>query len=227
MKRKMFSCLVVLCLASLACATSTKETTSMVGSGKVVSEDRNVTGFTGISLRGSAEVEVSIGTSESVTVSADDNILPLIETRIEAGNLVIQTKPNTNITTSNPIRVVVVMKTLERVSLSGSGKIDVTRMSGKKLEVLLPGSGEISISGTADAVDISLTGSGTISCADLKAYSVSASINGSGTISVYASSSLDASISGSGTIQYAGNPADIKRTINGSGNIVPILDIEK
>ena len=48
---------------------------SVKGSGKVVKEDRAVSGFTGIEVDKGIDVYLSMGSTEKVTVEADDNVI--------------------------------------------------------------------------------------------------------------------------------------------------------
>lgn len=221
MNKKWLIGLMVLVLAVLACSLGSINPERVVGSGKVVSEKRSVSGFSSVTLQGSGNVDISFATDESVVVEADDNILPLIETTVQGGKLVIATKSFTNIVPTKPVRVQITMKSLQGLTLSGSGDMVVSGLVGKDLVVGLPGSGEITVNGTAETVNINLPGSGNIFCNGLKARSVTASLNGSGNIDVFASESLDANILGSGNIHYAGNPTNVSKKVTGSGSITP------
>lgn len=224
MNKNIFSILIVLALSVLACSIGTitiNPAGQIQGSGKVVSENRPVSGFTSIDLRGSANVYVIIGGAESVVVKADDNILPLIETSVRNNQLVISTKNNSSFTSTNPVRVDVTMKSLDDVALTGSGMINVPELSADQFKVNLPGSGNINVAGEVNQVDIKLGGSGIASCGGLKAKSATVNLSGSGNVTVFASESLDATLSGSGTIQYNGNPADVSKNLTGSGMITP------
>ncbi len=224
MNKKFFFGLVVLVLTALACSPLSIVSISpktVTGSGNVISETRSVSGFDSIDLQGSGSVTVSLGSDESVLVEADDNIVPLIETTVQNGKLVISTKDNTNINTRTGIHITVAMKSLKSLTLSGSGEIQTKGKFGDSLSVMLPGSGSITVEGGVDSVNISLPGSGNIYCDQLLARSATVSLNGSGTISVYASESLDASLRGSGTIRYSGNPSQVNKSVTGSGNITP------
>ena len=55
---------------------------TVAGSGKVATETRAVVGFDAIALRGSITLELRQGEREGLELSADDNLLPLIETRV-------------------------------------------------------------------------------------------------------------------------------------------------
>jgi len=203
-----------LMLSVLACSTITISPNTVTGSGNVISETRNVSGFDSVMLEGSGNVTVSFGSSESVMVEADDNIVPLIETTVQNGRLVIGTKNNTNITTRNGIHVTVTAKSLKGISLKGSGDIKVTNLTGSNVTVELPGSGNITVTGTADSVNISLADG-------LQARSATITLNGSGNITAYASENLEATLRGSGTIHYSGNPSQVNKSVTGSGTITP------
>ncbi len=223
MNTKAIAAMSILLLAVLACSTFSipSAPNRVMGSGKVTSEQREVAEFTAVELAGSADVNILLGNAQSVNVQSDDNIVPLIETKVVNGKLYISTKPLTNITTSNGIVVTVVMKSLQRLTLSGSGNMNVGEMTGPELAVELPGSGNIRVVGKADRVKVSLAGSGNVFCDSLTASDATVRLNGSGNVKVYAAKSIDASILGSGSIQYSGEPAQVTKSITGSGSITP------
>lgn len=225
MYKNIFSILIILALSAMACSISTIAVNpggQIQGSGNVVSENRSVSGFTSIALQGSANIYVTIGDTESVVVKTDDNILPLIETRVQNGQLIISTKDNTSYTTSaDPVRVDVAMKSLDDINLRGSGMINVPELKGEAVNVNLPGSGNINVAGEVTHANINLGGSGIVSCSGLKAKTATVNLSGSGNVTIYASDSLDATLSGSGTIQYSGNPTNVSKNVTGSGSITP------
>ncbi len=221
MNAKIVVSITVLVLAALACSTLTAGPNSVVGSGKVTSETRNVAPFSAVELAGSGDVNILLGDGQSMNVQADDNIMPLIETKVVNGTLVVSTKPFTNIRATNSIVVTVVMKSLQHLKLSGSGNINVGQMSGPELAVDLLGSGNIRVEGKAERVNISLPGSGNVFCDGLTARDAIVRLNGSGNVTVYADKSIDASLLGSGSIRYSGEPAQVSKSITGSGTITP------
>ena len=74
------------------------------GSGHVETETRQVSGFTGIDLAGSGEVTIEQGDAESLTIEADDNVLPELTSEVSDSVLTLGTKPGTTVRTLNPIR---------------------------------------------------------------------------------------------------------------------------
>ena len=59
----------------------------------------------------------------SIRVEADENIIPFVETVEEGGWLRIKTRDNTNIHTSNPMKVYVTSPNITDIDVDGSGNI--------------------------------------------------------------------------------------------------------
>jgi hypothetical protein len=220
MNKKLITILLVLSSIMLsACLGIPFNKQVIKGSGNLSSETRNVSGFSAISLAGSANIDVNFGSDETVVVEAEDNILPVIETVVQKNVLVIRTKLNYNVQATEPIQIRVTMKSLDSVTIPGSGNITVSGLDTSSFRVTMPGSGNIIVDGKANDVNISLDGSGNILCENLKAKDATVRLDGSGNITVNASESLDASIKGSGDITYSGNPSRVTKTVPGSGSI--------
>jgi hypothetical protein len=207
------------------------------GSGKIVRQQRDVSHFTGVANSLAAKVEIRIGSTESVTVETDDNLLPLVETVVEDGTLKIQpAKRNLNLRTRN-MKIVVQATSLDHISLGGSGTIDSDALRARKMQVDLGGSGTINLKGVeADTLSVSLGGSGDLKAAGGAARNVSVSIGGSGNVNlgpvrsdsvsvtiagsgdatVWANNSLSLTVAGSGDVHYYGDPR-VTKSVVGSG----------
>ncbi|UTY60312.1 DUF2807 domain-containing protein [Massilia sp. erpn] len=208
------------------------------GSGKIVKQSREPGHFSGIGLGMSGNVEIRVGNSESVTIETDENILPLIETVVENGTLKIRpVKKDTSFDTRN-LRIVVQARALEKVSVGGSGNVEVNGMRGERLQfdvggsgninarglegasvaVSLGGSGSLKASGMAENVNVSIGGSGKVALGQLQARNVTVSIGGSGEAIVWAKESLNTSVAGSGDVSYYGDPR-VNKNVTGSGSV--------
>jgi hypothetical protein len=212
----------------------------VVGSGKMISDSREVSGFSSISVNGSGDATITIGDTESVVIEADDNIAPLIETTVLNGKLTIGPKPGSSYRTNRTIRYIISAKTLNGLETSGSGNVNVTnkasadsfsaRTSGsgniklaelqvKSLDVHTSGSGNVEISsGKADSLTVSTSGSGNFSASGLQCGSATATTSGSGNVSVWVTGSLTARTSGSGDVKYYGQPS-VAKNESGSGRV--------
>ena len=222
MNRKLSAILIALVLAISGCCSMAQfGTTTVQGSGRAASETRRLGRFTSIVIQNSADVDIMLGDAGSATIEAEDNLLPYIETRVWLGRLTIRTRPLASISTTRPIHIMVTTRSLDSVSLQGSGNVRATDLNGKALRVRLPGSGTITATGTVDNLRISLGGSGDVTCSSLQAKTATVNLDGSGNVKVYASERLDATLSGSGNIRYAGNPATVRPRVSGTGHITP------
>jgi hypothetical protein len=212
---------------------------TVVGSGKVVSENREVSGFTSVLVTGSGQAQVTVGDSDSLVIEAEDNILPLIESSVQNGKLTIGLKPNTSISTMRGIRYTITVKSLTGVETSGSADITVTNtaradtfdaatsgsgaitlsdVQATTLNVHTSGSGNIDASGKVDTASITTSGSGNLSGANLQCASANATTSGSGNITLWVTGSLTARTSGSGNVKYYGQPT-VTRSESGSGRV--------
>ena len=78
---------------------------SVVPSGRVATESRDARGFSGVAVSIPGKVVVRQGESPSVTIEADDNLLPEIETVVEDGALRIRFKRKLNVSGRATIRL--------------------------------------------------------------------------------------------------------------------------
>jgi len=212
----MLAGIVVLVLVDQSSNTSNSQVGT--GSGVAATQARSLPPFTGVDVTGDNNVVVRVGARQSVIVHADSNLLGRVTTQVSSGSLVIENTPGT-LNARSPMFVAVSVPSLDALTIQGSGNNSVTGVNSSSLTVRLSGSGTIHAAGTTARLDVAIDGSGTGTLSQLIARDAMASINGSGSIVLTATHSLDASISGSGTILYTGNPAQVTKSVSGSGTI--------
>jgi hypothetical protein len=184
----------------------------------VISETRNVSGFSSISLEGSGSLVIEQGDAESLTVTGDDNLLSHIETEVRGGTLVLGEKSGVRIGPSQDIIFRVTLRKLDNLDVSGSGSAQARGLQNAKMNIGISGSGNVSAEGSGDDLDVTISGSGRFRGDTLKSKRTRVDISGSGSAVVAAADTLDATISGSGSIEYVGAP-QVHRTVSGSGSI--------
>jgi hypothetical protein len=199
--------------------TVTDSSSGIDGSGVSATEVRDVASFAAVDLAGSNEVTIHVGGKQSVVVTADDNLIDDVTTRVERGKLVVSTASG-SFTTNVPMKVDVTVPALRAVTLSGSGIVTAEGMDAKRLTVALPGSGILRASGSAATLVVDHSGSGDAQLEALVASDVHAVLGGSGRIVVNATKSLDATVSGSGAIFYRGDPSQVTTSVTGSGVVM-------
>jgi len=208
------------------------------GSGKVVQQTRDVSGFTEVRLAATGEMEIRFGSSESLTIEGEDNLLPRLQAEVENGKLTIRAERGVSLSPTVPIHYTLVVEELTALELSGSGKIHAAPVRSRDFSVSVPGSGDIRLDELlADTLTAQISGSGSIEVpgkvvsqrvrisgsgdydgSNLQSNSADVSISGSGDMQVWVRDDLRASISGSGRVDYYGNPK-ISRHISGSGKV--------
>ncbi len=184
----------------------------------VASETRDVSDFKEVELNGIGHLSVQQTGNESLTVEAEEDVLPKIQTDVVNNRLVIGPKPNTMINTTEPINYELTVKDLNALKLSGSGDINAQGISTDSLAVTTSGSGDVKITGKTDSQDVDISGSGKYQAGDLESKEVKIDVKGSGTAIVKVSNELDARVSGSGSVQYIGDPT-INQHVSGSGKV--------
>ena len=226
-------------LTAIASAIIFCSCNSITGSGNIITQTRNTGHFNGVKASGSIDIEVSNDPKQSVTVEADDNILPYVITDVDGGVLNVHLKNNISYRNVN-IKVFVTAPTLSRLIASGSGSIisrDLIsgtdrvgfRVSGSGnidaavdapvVTADISGSGTLKLQGRTKDFECSVSGSGDASCDELLTENSEVRVSGSGNARVFASVSLNARASGSGDIVYRGNPSSPSIHKSGSGSV--------
>lgn len=217
--------------------------TKVVGEGPLVTEQRSVGNFTGISSEMSGKVNFTIAPVYKVEVTAQRNILDVLQTNVVNGVLHIDFKNSVIVKTHEDVTINITAPAADYFRLSGSGNMDVygdvaasnlqVKLSGSgniaiekavvvnKIDAEMSGSGNINImNGSAVNEDLRISGSGEINVAGVAAENAVTHTSGSGDMKVMLSKKLDAKISGSGSVYYHGNPI-ISTQISGSGKVLP------
>ncbi|WIG58366.1 MAG: hypothetical protein OJF49_001112 [Ktedonobacterales bacterium] len=217
MTRKLFAYVL---LAVLASATvSLAACGNVVGSGNVKTETRNVSGFSGVALSGAGALNIAQTGVESLSITAEDNILPLITTQVVNNKLEISYQSGTTFQPTKPVIFNLTVKTLDALDISGAGNVTATGITATALTINLSGAGNISVSGTTQSQDVSLSGAGSYSARDLTSQNATVHLSGVGKATVTVSGTLDATVSGAGNVTYYGNPASVKQNISGIGSV--------
>lgn len=216
------------------------------GSGNVVTETRAVSDFHRVALAGVGEMNITQGDTESLTIEADDNLMPLITTKVENGTLTIGLETDRgriSINPSRPIKYTLSVKTLDGIDVSGAGNIsapslksdtltyvgsgagnlNIPQLETKQLRVTISGAGNASLGGTAETQELTMTGVGNYSAGDLKTTKTAVTVSGVGSATVWATQNLNVSISGAGSVSYYGSPQVTQQT-SGIGSVKKLGD---
>jgi len=188
--------------------------------GNTVTETRAVSGFDRVAVIGTGKLTLAQTGTESLSVEADEAIMQYITTEVKGNTLILEYDPPNNNPTlfAQSINYTLTVDEITGLEISGSGKIVTEKITTESLDLEISGSGEIQVSGNADAQNIQIDGNGEVDAEDLSGDSGIVSITGSGNVTVWLTGSLSIEINGSGTVNYYGDPST-SLSISGSGKI--------
>lgn len=207
------------------------------GSGKQISEDRQVSAFHAIKISGGFEVELIQSDAESLTILADDNLMNLIKTEVRNGELKISlTEPVRN---AKKMKAIITFRHLDNIDISGAVRLKgMNSMSFEKLSIDASGASDIRLDLTSNSLDMDLSGasktnmSGKVNKVDadcsgaskfyaseLETSSFRFEASGASYAEVWVKDRLSVDASGASTVRYKGKPANIEKTTSGASSV--------
>jgi hypothetical protein len=230
-----------ICLVAVLAFTMSGCSINLVtGSGRLSTETRSVSGFSSLLFAGLGDVNITQGSTEGLTIQAEDNVLPKIVTEVRSGGQLYIGFERENwqdlIRPTKGITFTLKVKNLDTIEISGVGNVTVPSFKADQLELKVGGAGNIKfnsvavtsltatmsgagnmdLTGKVNSLSATMSGVGNFSCGDLQAQNVKVSLTGAGGATVWPTSTLDVSITGAGTVGYYGSPK-ITKNITGLG----------
>jgi hypothetical protein len=180
---------------------------------RLVNQERPANGFTTIALIGGGTVKIRQTGKEAVTVRAPRGLVDLATAEVADDTLTLTGPPG-----SDAAEFTVEVKDLRGLVLTGAGRMEAKTLKVKRLTVTISGSGQVSASGKADALQLTVTGSGDFRGSDLKTDRTSIEHTGIGKAVVNVKRQLDVSIRGIGSVEYIGSPK-VRPEVLGLGSV--------
>jgi hypothetical protein len=208
------------------------------GSGIAKEETRPVEAFHAIEAGNAIQVTVAVtkDAKPGLKISGDDNLVPLVESVIRDGALILRIKENSNISTKLPLLAEVTTSDLDRalasgasnVTVKGGSKVDrftaeasgAARLSIDGLETpkaiaSASGASQVVLSGTAESLDVDASGASQIKAGELKVDDAKVTISGASGAVIRVSKSVAGDVSGASQLDLHGRPA--KNSVSTSG----------
>lgn len=224
--------IVVITFSSVSCIFADR----VKGNGKVVTEERTVKSFDGVSASAGIDVVITQGEKEFLEVEADENLLEYIITEVNGGKLKIHWKSGTSIRKYKKVLIHVTCKNLKSIkgssgadiyskgiiktqelSISSSSAADINIVIEAGSIICKASSGsDIKLKGKTELLTASCSSGADIKAADLEADRVDAKASSGADITVTAVKEINASASSGGDVTYYGNP-QVKNVRSSSG----------
>lgn len=234
MKKNMFTLLIAVILFAFSSCHK------ISGNGPVITKNFGDSGFTSVYSRLDGDVYYTQGSTYSIEIHAQANIMDQIETHVVNGELRIEyhkftvlghhdrvtayiTSPSIDGLGVNGSGNLFALQPIQSTNMSlkvnGSGNVNLVSYTGTSMSADISGSGQISVNGgQVNNENLNISGSGTIDLLNLSSMNTTTHTSGSGNTTVNVSNSLDVHISGSGDVYYTGNPI-VNSSISGSGKV--------
>jgi len=199
----------------------------VVGNNETTEEERTITDFKRVSSMGCFNVYYAYASAPSVTVKAESNLLPYIETIVVGSELRISNSFSVSLHPRAPIEVYVYGPYVDQIQLSGSGIISTDTIVGEELSLRVSGSGDIETIFIGDDFEAKISGSGKMFLY-AECNNSNIEVSGSGRVKVEGSAiSSFYRISGSGKVSAYDFPVEnATANISGSGNLYLNVDEE-
>ncbi|MEA2071383.1 MAG: DUF2807 domain-containing protein [Asgard group archaeon] len=209
----------------------------------IITEKREIQNFSNIIVKEHQEAEIIItqGRREALTIEAPKDIIARIESYVKAGTLIIKTKGTllqkmqdalTSGISRKQIKYIIQVRKLSNMELTGlihanisnlkaknlsvkfngAGKVQFENLNSKFLSVTLLNIGEMILSGKAKEQIVTINGSGVYDASELVSQITKVDVKGIGKGIIWTKKHLDVSIKGIGKVSYFGSP-EVKSTI--------------
>lgn len=210
---------------------------SVSGNGDVVTRERNIPEFTGISVSAGIDVYITQASEENVKVIADGNLLDVVKTEVQGDVLKIYASKNIRNAASKKVYVEYVNLNKIKVSSAGDVKgentlktdnLDIALSSAGdlKLDVIaqniyinISSSGNGNLSGKTDYLKANLSSAGDLNAFDLEAKVGDISVSSAGDARVFITEEASFKCSSAGDIVYKGDPGINQMSTSSSGSI--------
>lgn len=202
-------------------------------------EKRSVRNFNALSVSSAFEIEISVGSEESLEIEAEDDYLDDIITDVRGGTLLIglEDSRSTRRMRNSP-KAYLTVKSLERINVSGAVQLktlDILR--GRKLDLELSGASVvnvemdvenmyleasgacvINVEGEAKSQIVKTSGATVYRAYDLESVTAEIRVSGAGSANVYVTEQLEVRASGASSVRYRGG-ARVNADSSGASSI--------
>lgn len=192
------------------------------GSGNVIKQQRNVTGFTEIEAGSAFSITVEQGSAYQLIVETDDNYQERIETVVEGDRLIISSMGMKNPSAMKVFVTLPEIRSIEiygaarlnsvgtlnasslKLELSGASKVDLD-LNTEMLNTDISGAAKATLSGNTVSHISNISGAANLNALKLTALSTNADISGAGKATINSTNEIIADISGAGSLSYFDN----------------------
>jgi hypothetical protein len=184
-------------------------------------ETRPVSGFTGIDASSAFDITVTKGGTESLVIEADDAVMPLVRSEVRNGVLHLYFDNNRSVRNIKTLKASVVMKNLDKVSLSGACKLTANDLfTPDKFNGDCSGASNLTVNVNTGELHIDASGASKIQMKANVTGNVIFEVSGVSKIQgELKAANVKLSSSGVSSVELKGSATDFKIDVSGTSNV--------
>jgi len=222
------SMIFITILVIFASCTYSQSFVPVKGTGTSIDRKFNVSDFKGIDVSSGFDVILVQGSSESLTLTAQENLFEYITAKVENGTLRIYTR--NNLRPTQPMKARITFKDISNLKVSGGGDVhSETPLNVETLDVYISGGGDLSSVINSEKLKCHVSGGGDTEIeGKTKEYYIDVSGGGDVKSEVNASN-ISCRIAGGGDLYLRNEAQDSEADIdiNGGGDMDMKINAEK
>ncbi|TAF67519.1 MAG: DUF2807 domain-containing protein [Cytophagales bacterium] len=199
------------------------------GSRNVIKEERSISGVEKLVLRGAANLYLTQGNNESLTIEADDNIVPIVITEVNGGvleigmdkwvrdyekfNIYLTVKQLNSIKVSGAcdIEAKSLFKSNESFVLEVSGATDVDLiLEVPSIKCSVSGASDVTLKGNSTQMEVDINGASDFKAVEFLVQKATVLVSGASNADVNVAQEITYDERGASDIRYKGSPNLIK-----------------
>jgi hypothetical protein len=174
--------------------------------GRPMTEARPVSDFDDIALEGVGRLIIDQTGTESLSVTAPEDVIDLLESEVVDGRLTLGPRPGARLPRSVIITYRLTVKELHELQVAGAGTVEVNDIRTDALRTSIAGAGHVTISGRTTRQSVNVSGAGCFDGRDFTSRIANVDAAGAARVRLRVSDSLAARLSGACALEYLGDP---------------------
>lgn len=208
-------------LVPVACKVSIPNLVSgkvIQGNGVETTQERSIEDFQSIEVPGEIQVQIICNSEPSMTITAEENLLEIIDTTCFNGKLVIRTTESYH--SHRPIIIRAKCSKLVRYYGHGASQGTVTEVNSETFDAQLSGASSLVLErGKVGALTGSVSGASRLNAGNLESVSGKVYASGASQALVKVIDDLTAEASGASSVRYRGEPKTLSKDSSGVSSI--------
>ena len=207
----------LLVVAGCGLASLNAAPTPVTGTGSVTTEDRTGGGFTSVSVSGGLNVVIASGDAAAVSVTAQPNLLPLVQTVIANGQLTASILAP-GLSSGKPVTVAVTIPKLTSLTLA-SGATGTMEIRTDLLAISLSGGATLQAIGSVTQVTLSAQGGAQAKLGDMAADSATVTMGGGSQVTLSVKTAVTGSADGGAALTLTTKPGSTTVQTSGGATV--------